>query len=246
MKIFLLLCIFVTVYGRIKIVIRGETFRAHSHQGSREVGVHGYEPQKAAVRSHMKYLIVPLLVDMGYDGVEVHLHTAPSQWDTEFQSWYGPFLKKEPDPFEQLGDYDAVLHIRADMILKPLFGCALANADRNKVLFTFKCWLVYDRIANNLDRISDISTWIPRKLFNQTRDVRAIVANHDAMYHARSWYDQRDIGYLLPGDQHDSDPEKDWNPLYLFADRPEGLDQSSVTNNWTHICNPDGSPPTSV
>ena len=238
------------VHGKVKVVVRGETFRAHSHQGSREVGLHGYGPQKEAVRSQLTYLIIPLLVDMGYDGVEVHLHTAPSQWDAEFRSWYGPFLKNQPDPFEQLGDYDAVLHIRADiradMILKPLFGCALAKANRTKVLFTFKCWLVYDRIANNLDRIADIVTWIPQTLFNQTLDVRAIVANHDSMYHATPWFGQDNIGYMLPGDQHDSDPEKDWNPLYRFADRIEGPDQSSISKNWTQMCNPDGSPSTIV
>lgn len=224
------------VYGRVKVVIRGESFRAFSHQGSREVGYHGYAPQKAATRSHIDHLLVPLIMDMNYDGVEVHLHTEHSEWEGELRRWYGPFLSQESSTFETLGDYDAVMHIRADMVLKPLFGCALAKADRNKALFSFRCWKNGDTIGGGLDRISDAVTWVPRRLFNHTQDVRAIVNNHDSMAAATPWFGAENIGYMLPGEQHDSDPQKDWNPLYSFADRPEGADIASVTLDWSHLC----------
>jgi len=43
-------------------------------------------------------------------------------------------------------------------------------------------------------------------------------------------------GYILPGDQHDSDPRKDWNPLYLLAGRDEVEDVLSVTLDRSAAC----------
>lgn len=43
---------------------------------------------------------------------------------------------------------------------------------------------------------------------------------------------RENIGYLLPADQHDSDPKKDWNPLYRLAARQEGRDVFSVNGTY--------------
>jgi len=223
------------VHAKVKLVVRGETFRAFSHQGSREVGIHGYAPQKAASRSHIEHIVLPLIFDMGYDGVDIHLATHATEWEADLRKWYGGYLVQEGN-FEALGEYDAVMHIRADMILKPLFGCALSKANVSKVLFTFRCWKGMDTLGNGMDRISDAVTWIPRHLYDKIADVRAIVNNHDSMAAAQPWVGQDNVGYMLPGEQHDSDPAKDWNPLYSFADRPEGPDISSVTLDWSHLC----------
>jgi len=245
MRLFVLslLCAFAHGAGRVKVVLRGESFRQHSHQNSREIGIGGYYPQKTASRSHIEQLVVPLFLDMGYSGVDVQLLTHPTEWDGDLKQWYRPFLVEAngTDPWlktNYFGEYEAVLNLRVDMILKPLFGCALARAERHKVLFSMRCWKQGDTIAGGLDRINDVLVWIPTALSSQIPDghVQALINNHDAMAPAIQWFGKGNVSYMLPGEQHDSDPEKDFNPLYRFAARPEGQDVSSVSLNWTSLC----------
>lgn len=64
-----LLSVPAAVAGRVKLVIRGETFRVNSRQGGRETGLAGYADQKRATRSQVEYLIEPLVRDMGYQAL---------------------------------------------------------------------------------------------------------------------------------------------------------------------------------
>jgi len=118
---------------------------------------------------------------MGYAGVDVFLETFKTmEWPLLFE-WYSPFLVDSPervrwrDESENpgLGDdglarriatntsgpYDALLIIRPDLIFKPLFSCALAQADRSKVLYTFvldqptgPSWLPYVSLPDGKGR----------------------------------------------------------------------------------------------
>jgi len=146
------------VAGRVKLVIRGETFRVNSRQGGRETGLAGYADQKRATRSQVEYLIEPLVRDMGYSGVDVVLmvhETNHSSLNKDFRNWYEPnlsplkydWVSEHGDREKTFGDFDAVFHIRADMILKPLFGCALRLANRSNILFAFRSWKVGESVS---------------------------------------------------------------------------------------------------
>ena len=50
------------------------------------------------------------------------------------------------------------------------------------------------------------------------------MSNHKALDLAVPALGKDGVGFILPEDQHDSDPEKDANPLYLLAARSEGRD----------------------
>ena len=251
--------------GRVKLVVHGESFRTHSAQRSRESGVSGYAQQKQAVRSVLLNLVLPLVLDMGYAGVDVHLHTQNSSWLGELSEWYSPFLASEADVtttaagknwyntfngsvFEPPGRYEAVVFVRPDLILKPLFRCALASANRSNILFAFREWKRADVVGdpNNknrsaeeraLARVVDTVTWIPSRLFPYVQNPNCLVNNHDAMLCAANWVGSDSVGFLLPAEQHDSDSAKDWNPLYRMASRDEGAeDASSVALDWSHLC----------
>jgi hypothetical protein len=125
--------------------------------------------------------------------------------------------------------HDVLLVSRPDIIFKPLFPLALEAAQLSKVLYTFQCWTRSDTINNEWrrPRVADMLTWFPRRSFNKvlaSNSPEGFVSNHKALDLAVSALGKDGVGFILPEDQHDSDPEKDANPLYLLAARSEGRD----------------------
>lgn len=227
--------------ARVAVIMRGESFRAHSHQNSREVGPSGIGPQRDAVLSHIKLVFLPLVFDMGYRGADFFLQTQSSPFSDLLKTWYGPYygdarvevgyvspLKAMIDTVANSSEYDAMLFARPDIIFKDMFPYALQSANRSKILFTSRCWRFGDTMDNGADRVAGVLMWVPRPYFHDhclecmfmTEAARGIL--RDQM--GAEW-ELANAGYMLGGDtRHDSDPEKDWNPLYRFAARLEGED----------------------
>jgi len=144
---------------RVAVIIRGESFRTNSHQGSRETGVAGYDSQREASRNHVERMLQPLVHEFNYSGVDVHLECYTTPFDDDLASWYGGFLvsanftPKLPgdDPIRtmplrngvlprllrQEERYAAIMIFRPDLLFKPAFRAALAHANRSQFLFTF-------------------------------------------------------------------------------------------------------------
>jgi hypothetical protein len=234
--------------GSVAVILHGESFRQKSHQGSRATGPLGFYSQKAATRSHIEHLLLPLVFDMGYSSVVLYMDTYATNLSASLISWYGPYYDRNRTVWGSTGvadhiravttspeNFEALFVTRFDVILKASFSCALRIADRNKILFSFRCWTRGDTLGKDwarADRIADMMTWVPRKHFD-FECIPCLVNNHDARgyirKHKRKRWELANVGYILPGDQHDSDPEKDWNPLYKLAARPEGADVASIT-----------------
>jgi hypothetical protein len=237
--------------GRVKVVVHGESFRVNSRQFHRETGAAGWRPQREAARSQLEQLVLPLILDAGYDGVDLQLDTQQSEWLPDLQRWYSPFLTETAafDGEAGLGaeTHEALLFVRADLIAKPLLRCALVRANRSLLLFTFREWHKPDGGSDFLDqvgyppvhRVADALTWIPRRLYARIPKAGCLVGNHEAVLCARDrmGIDPAETGFLLPGEQHDADPLKDANPLYTLAARVEGAeDNSSVALDWSSLC----------
>jgi hypothetical protein len=234
---------------KVAVILHGESFRAHSHQGSREIGEHGYAPQKFAVRSHITNIFLPLVMDLNYSAVDVFLETYVTPWLEDLKRWYGPFDVVDRELFDanvgrldnghfreimnKSNEYDGILILRPDMIMKDLFPCALASANRSKILFSFRCWTGGDTLTSGRHRIADMITWIPAWAFTGVDCSNCLWLNHDVMDYVVPKFGQQNVGYLLPAEQHDSDPEKDKNPLYSLADRPEGPEVNSVLSDFS-------------
>jgi len=245
--------------------------------------VGGWHAQRAAVRSQLLYVIHPLVMDMGYEGVDVQLDTQDSEWARGLHSWYSPFVVSSKQyEYSHIGrlarePYEALLFMRIDLIAKPLMRCALASANRSQVLFTFREWKFTDAAGNvyecasfqrprarwgvahgpvlppalrsqvglpQVDRVADMMTWIPRRLFSAITVAKCMVDNHEAILCGRDrmGISPSEFGYFLPLEQHDSDPMKDWNPLYSLAARVDGPEDvnSSVALDWTGLCSSAG------
>ena len=233
----------------------GRRLLSFSRQFHREFGVAGWRPQREATRSQATNVILPLLLDMGYDGVDVQLDTQESEWRPDLVRWWSAWLTSQEKWRTTYEDgkggleerYEGVLFIRADMVTKPLMRCALSRANRSLILFSFREWHFPDGGGNFYDqvgdpavhRIADAITWIPRRLFSRISTVSCLVGNHEAVLCARNTMGiaPEETGYLLPGEQHDSDP---CVPIYGFAADPslntlslqaQGLESSLLSSD---------------
>lgn len=79
---------------RVAVLLHGETFRARSHQGSRETGLAGVPGQRDAAQSHLSFLFHTLVFDLNFTGVEVYIETYATGYEGLLLRWYGGHLKK--------------------------------------------------------------------------------------------------------------------------------------------------------
>jgi hypothetical protein len=244
--------------GRVAVLVKGETFKVNSHQHGRETGAAGREHQRLASLSQHLFAVLPLLWDVGCSRVDVFLDTyaRADGLDALLARWYAPqgggeAVVKLHAPHEGFdlrssktdadqgvlapdSPYEGALFLRPDLILKPLFGAALAVANRSKLLFSFREWRNQDGYPEypGVPRVADMVMWAPRWAFAMVRaDPPGFINNHDAAWVAN----QRgsilvpgglnvslgDISFLLLTEQYDADPAKSGNPLYMLAMRPE-------------------------
>jgi hypothetical protein len=262
---------------RVAVVFRGETFRENSTQMSRTTGIGGFHDQKKATLSHLEHLLLPLVFEMNYSRVDVYLETRQTAFFTHLLQWYGPYIRlsshalseygAEASPYARVqkileGDeYAAVLLMRPDLILSPLFACSLAIANRSKILFSFREWKNGDTITTGsgiaYDRVDAMNLWLPRQHFRrmwsstnassvaQSFDdilFRRVWLQHDAMFYLVPVFGADAMGYIFPYGQYDADPQKMPNPLYTLAGRPTKSNRLGFENDqlsalaFNHTC----------
>jgi len=115
----------------------------------------------------------------------------------------------------QIDKYDFIYYIRIDVYLTPLF-IELFNPNPNVILFPFLMWELYEK-KNNIPPITDVMMYIPKKYFYITKK---IYLYHSMLYNYKTEYNltNDDIDLILIT-IHDSDSEKDYNPLYYMVSR---------------------------
>jgi hypothetical protein len=119
---------------------------------------------------------------------------------------------------------DFVLVLRVDLVLKPLF-MRLFDPAADRLLYSSVCMLPYHVLHDNIPRAADMVLFVPRRhleVFLRGRPPGGGFLTHHGFESCRArglrW--PEDVGVYLPT-FHDSDSEKDWNPLYRIANRPE-------------------------
>ena len=122
-----------------------------------------------------------------------------------------------------LTSYDGIFISRTDAVFKPLFREYLAAANYSRILFPFREWMCGDTVEGfgiTRWRVPDSFAWIPSKYIISKKVSLDLFSNayHDAL---RSIPPEVPYGFFAPGQQHDSDPGKEWNPLYSWSSRRE-------------------------
>jgi hypothetical protein len=216
----------------VLFVLLGESFRWGS-QYSRITGLEeSVEEQIKASYSHIK-LIQHLEQKLNYK-VDVCIGTYPTKFNEKLFEVYEKYLKYKIEYKNKIGitklfqlvlthynyrTYDFVFFLRIDLCLKDkIFECNLL--DNNKILFPFICFTINnnDKIEG-YPRVCDTFISIPKKWFH-------IIMNIE-FYHS-SWkllmenqhLTMKNIDTVIKT-YHDSDSEKDLNPLYYITNRPQ-------------------------
>ena len=176
--------------GRVALLIKGESFKVNSHQRGRETGAAGLAHQRLASLSQLLFAAQPLVFDAGYEAVDIYVDTYTTGLEEHLARWYAPYGKvtlHAPDSdlrgsktdnclavLAPDSPYEAALFLRPDMVLKPLFGAALAAANRSKLLFSFREWRNEDGYPEwpGVPRVADMVMWTPRWAFATVRSRR--------------------------------------------------------------------------
>lgn len=134
--------------------------------------------------------------------------------------------------------YDAVLLIRPDLVLKPLFTRTFLAADLGRLVFPFEVGpeMMPGCPGDLCPRVSDMLVWLPRSAFEHVRrSPESFVNNHHAyQYIEREMAGGLDnLRWLLPYEIIDSDPQKMSNRIYRLAGRPKAPARESWRRGYT-------------
>ncbi len=224
------------------IIIIGESFRLGG-QGTRVRGVdESFNGQINACNSHIKFL--DNLKNKFNCSSSVYISTYDTKYNQDLLNIYGNYLIGHKiyndtigltplftnsiiDNKNNLYDYTFVFYLRIDLYLKNLFK-DIFNPLWNNIRFPCICWKK-DSIYNGKPRVNDMMLFVPNKFFDYL-DKMSIC--HEAWYlfstDLKINYNDMDV---IINTYHDSDSQKDLNPLYYIVNRSE----SSVWHSKNYI-----------
>ena len=215
---------------RCLLVFLGGSFRLGGQNNTSIGDPKSYEEQKQACMSHAAFCthlenvhgVVP----------DVHINTYSTQFSGEMLQWYPSrethifhdrmlgyhgIIRDAVSRIQLEEEYEFVLFLRIDLFLKPDFFNV--NVFDTRVCFSSVCFTPH-HLHRGLPRVADLILLIPKNHFRLLRN-RTISLYHDSYeYFMNQGLDKRDIGFFVDT-FHDSDSQKDWNPLYKIVNRPE-------------------------
>ena len=217
------------------IFILGESFRMGG-QGTRIRGIpEAYDEQINACNSHIRFLNH---IKMKYNvDIDVHISTYTTQYNHNLLDIYKDYMINYSiyDDVEGLttlfqnaikknssniDNYDFIFFFRIDLFLKDSFF-EIFNPNWTTIRFPTNTWTITVH-HNGKPRPNDVMIFIPKRLFYLNDK---IAVSHEI------WYDLSLINVsdddldVMINTFHDSDSQKDWNPLYYMVNREQ-------TQNW--------------
>jgi hypothetical protein len=228
------------------IFIIGEAFRTGG-QGTRVRGLpESYHEQMNACNTHIKFL--DHLKNKFNCILSVHISTYGTKYNDELLGIYKPYLigykiyddtigltplfkHAIMDNKHYLRKYDFVFYFRIDLFLKDHFFMDVFNPRWNTIRFPSICWK-QGSIHNGKPRVNDMMLFIPKPFFDHIDNISLC---HDAWYLFSNDLNikESDMDVMIHT-YHDSDTEKDWNPLYHIVNRPESTIWHSENEIFNH------------
>jgi hypothetical protein len=228
-------------HNKCAIILFGESFRTGS-QGSRAKGrPDAVAEQLDAARSHQEF--IDYLTSQHNVQCGIYIHTYSTPYDDFLLACYKQvtakrFLTTEGTTSgmsshvdgtmrlidEQLAMYDFCLFIRIDLHLKSYFTKRF-NLQQFCTRLTFPsiCFLKNNShvvSGTNYPRVNHIIVGVPRMLYKLLQPhITPILFEHVAFAHLSPMLPTNCIEFMV-STYHDSDSEKDWNPLYDIVNRP--------------------------
>ena len=210
----------------------GEAFRFGS-QNTKIRGIEqSYEEQIKASKSHVQ-LIKKIEEKYQLEKSDVVINSYNTQYNEDLLKIYNEFLINCTFNISLIGlnnlfhncihdiqnseIYDFVFYIRIDLFLKDLFF-EIIDINQDKILFPSICWFK-DCMYKSYPRINDMMIFIPKQYYSK---IQYINVYHDAWYKLVKCGNMKNEDLdLIINTFHDSDSEKDYNPLYYIVNRDE-------------------------
>ena len=214
------------------VLFIGESFRTGS-QYSRIIGENNsYNEQIKGSNTHIEF-IENLITKFNLNSISVFVSTYHTQFTDELLKIYDKYLINNKIYNDRIGlnnlfnnslkeikdinKYDFIMYIRIDLYLKPFF-MDIFNPTINKILFPSICYLPHHKAFDD-PRVNDTMLFIPNKYYNYIKNIQL---GHDTWYilikDTNLKYDDLDV---ILNTYHDSDSEKDFNPIYYIVNRIE-------------------------
>lgn len=213
------------------ILFLGESFRLGC-QGTRNRGDPiSYTEQIKACNSHISF--INNIHAYNNADIKVYISTYTTQYDSKLLDIYKKYLigytiydkllglqKLFRDTIQKVNlnydlNYDFILYIRVDLFLKDYFT-TIFNPYMKEISYPSICFIPHHKI-NEHPRVNDTMLFIPNKYFKY---LNILSIYHDSWFKAMSYLTYHDLGTMLYT-YHDSDSEKDYNPIYYIVNRPQ-------------------------
>ena len=218
------------IYMKGLLLLFGESFR-WGGQCSRNRGQDiSYPAQIEASKSHKRW--IDHIKQTYHTDITVSINSYTTRFDDAITSTYQSNLKNSVFRHTMIGqngliqgciqhlkedlkEYDFILYMRIDIYLKDVFF-DIFDPRWDKIMFPSICFKPRHKCGPH-PRVNDTMMFIPKKYFSYL-DIKL---GHD------SWADliNRSLTYedldMMLTTFHDSDSQKDFNPIYFIVNRPE-------------------------
>lgn len=220
------------------LVFIGESFRLGSQYTRNRGAQEAHAEQIKASQSHKD--LIAFINREWTCTVDVYIHTYSTPYDDELRAIYGPmahavFLDACSNATKSINDYivlskaaipnkpyDFIWFIRIDLFLKHAFFERLTSlgpiAFQERILYPSMCFIGHHKTRSR-PRVNDTMMSIPLK-YRELLDSGVLILNHNSWASIAKTRPDVKMGFLLDT-LHDSDSEKDWNPIYAIVNRKE-------------------------
>jgi len=222
---------------KLMMIIAGEAFRDGGQHSRKRDTDFGYAQQKIATETHIQ--LIEKLKNEGVD-IDLYIESYTSKYSQDLIKWYSKCIDKDNIYYQfhnqlfkdgrselctkcirkyNIDKYDAIFIIRPDMYLKPYF-LKIFNIEYDKITYPNRILWRHNEIT-----VNDMMLYIPKK-FISLLQIATIKLLHRAIpqYTQTPNFKINDFGFMIPT-IHDSDSEKDYNPMYWLISRIN-------TKNW--------------
>jgi hypothetical protein len=212
------------------VILIGETFRKGGQNSRNRGSPEAYDGQIEACNSHIRF-IEHTCSKYKLNSFSVYIASYNTQYNNNLLSVYKKYLighifyenvigintlfHNSFNNIENKENYDFILFIRIDLFLKQYFTDVF-NPTINKILLPSICWY-RDCRYNNIPRVNSILVYVPKKYYKYIKNISFY---HDLWLKIINSTDLtvEDLDVMI-NTYHDSDSEKDYNPLYYIVNR---------------------------
>jgi hypothetical protein len=212
------------------LLLYGETFRLGSQSNRNTGSVQSYDEQIRAAHTHVN-LISHLKKQDIHMEVSINSYTTPYNEDlcrvykdVRYSIFYTHLIGQTELIHRcinsiDIQEYDFILCMRIDIYLKDTF-VEIFNPHSNNIMFPSICFEPYHKTGIH-PRVNDMMMYIPKRLLEKFKQEKVHLKHetwHDLIeYHHLSYHDLD----MMLDTYHDSDSEKDYNPIYYIVNRPQ-------------------------